>query len=207
MEKNNMSNNVNVINKAEDDLSVVVNNIGGSIQIIIEKKNEIDLLALKVGEIFKVDNVEYIVLEQLANNQTAIIRKELLEDTMEFGSDNNWKTSGIRESLNGEYLEEIEKTFGKDKIVEYTVDLLSMDGLDDYGMSVDKVSLLTIDQYRKYRKALGKNLDNYWWLLTPDSIPSGDSTRYVQYVRAGGCVDCCVCYYDRGVRPFFIIQS
>lgn len=202
-----MSNNVNVINKAEDDLSVVVNNIGGSIQIIIEKKNEIDLLALKVGEIFKIDNVEYIVLEQLANNQTAIIRKELLEDTMEFGFDNNWKTSGIRESLNGEYLEEIEKTFGKDKIVEYTVDLLSMDGLDDYGMSVDKVSLLTIDQYRKYRKALGKNLDNYWWLLTPDSTPSGDSACYVQCVGAGGYVDYDDCDYDRGVRPFFIIQS
>lgn len=204
-----MSNNVNVINKAENDLNVVVNNIDGGIQIIINtKKNEIDLLALKAGEIFKVDSVEYIVLEQLANNQTAIIRKELLEDTMEFDSDNNnWKTSNIRKFLNEEYLEEIEKVFGKDRIVEHTVDLLSMDGLDDYGTSVDKVSLLTIDQYRKYRKVLGNNLDNWWWLITPDSTSSDASSRYVQCVLSDGCVDYCGCGFDVGVRPFFILQS
>lgn len=204
-----MSNNVNVINKAENDLDIVVNNIGGSIQIIIDtKKNEIDLLALKAGEIFKTDGVEYIVLEQLADNQTAVIRKDLLKDTMEFDSDdNNWKTSGIREFLNNKYLEEIEKAFGKDRIVEHTVDLLSMDGLDDYGMSVDKISLLTIDQYRKYRKVLDENLNNWWWLITPDSTSSGWSTRCVRYVRSSGNVNCLGCVYDGGVRPFFILQS
>lgn len=204
-----MSNNVNVINKAESDLDVVVNNIGGSIQIIIDtKKKELDLLSLKAGEIFKVDGVEYIVLEQLDGNQTTVIRKDLLEDNMEFDSDNNdWKTSSIREYLNGEYLEEIEKAFGKDRIVEHTVDLLSLDGLDDYGMSADKVSLLTIDQYRKYRKILGGNLDSWWWLITPDSTPSGDSLRYVQCVLSVGFVGYRDCGYGRGVRPFFILQS
>lgn len=203
-----MSNNVNVINKAENDLNVVVNNIDGGIQIIIDtKKKELDLLSLEAGDIFKVDNVEYIVLEQLADNQTAIIRKDLLEDTMEFGSDNNWKTSSIREFLNGEYLKEIEKSFGKDRIVEHSVDLLSLDGLDDYGTSIDKVSMLTIDQYRKYRKVIGKNLDTWWWLITPDSTPSGSSIRYVQCVGSVGCVDYGGCGCDGGVRPFFIVQS
>lgn len=204
-----MSNNVNVINKAESDLNVTVNNIDGGIQIIIDtKKKELDLLALKAGDVFKVDNVEYIVLEQLDGNQTAVIRKDLLEDNMEFDSDNNnWKTSSIREYLNGEYLEEIEKAFGKDRIVEHTVDLLSLDGLDDYGMSADKVSLLTIDQYRKYRKILGGNLDSWWWLITPDSTPSGDSARCVRCVGSDGGVGCRGCGCDVGVRPFFILQS
>lgn len=204
-----MSNNVNVINKAENELDVVINNIDGSIQIIIDtKKNEIDLLALKAGEMFKVDDVEYIVLEQLDGNQTAIIRKDLLENTMKFDSDdNNWKTSGIREFLNNKYLEEIEKAFGKDRIVEHTIDLLSMDGLDDYGISVDKVSLLTIDQYRKYRKVLSKNLNNWWWLITPDSTASGWSACYVLYVLSGGDVGCDGCGCDWGVRPFFILKS
>lgn len=204
-----MSNNVNIINKAENELDVAINNIDGSIQIIIDtKKNEIDLLALKAGEMFKVDDVEYIVLEQLDGNQTAIIRKDLLENTMKFDSDdNNWKTSGIREFLNNKYLEEIEKAFGKDRIVEHTIDLLSMDGLDDYGISVDKVSLLTIDQYRKYRKVLSKNLNNWWWLITPDSTASGWSARYVRCVRSVGNVGCDGCGYDLGVRPFFILKS
>ena len=165
-------------------------------------------MVLKAGETFKADNVEYIVLEQLDGNQTAVIRKELLENEMEFDSDdNNWKTSSIREYLNVEYLEKIEKALGKDRIVEHTIDLLSMDGLDDYGTSIDKVSLLTIDQYRKYRKVLGGNLGNWWWLITPDSTPSGDSARYVRCVSSGGSVGYGGCDCDRGVRPFFILQS
>ena len=204
-----MNGNVNVINKAENDLNVTVNNVGGEIQIIIEQKSNIDLLSLKAGDVFKVHNIEYIVLEQLANNQTAIIRKDLIEDTMRFDpDDNNWKTSSIRTFLNREYLEEIEEAFGKDRIIDHTVDLLSLDGLDDYGTSVDKVSLLTIDQYRKYRKLLGDNLDNWWWLVTPDSTPSGSSPLCVQYVYSGGGVSYNDCYWDDGgVRPFFILQS
>ena len=205
-----MRNNVNVINKAEKELNVTVNNVDGNIQIIIDtKKDNIDLLLLSVGSVFKIDDVEYIVLDQLTNNKTAVIRKELLEDTMEFDSDNNnWKTSSIREFLNGKYLEELEKAFGKDRIVEHIVNLLSLDGLDDYGTSIDKVSLLTIDQYRKYRKVLGANLNKPWWLATPDSTPSGYLASYVRCVRSDGNVDCGVCNWDgKGVRPFFIIQS
>lgn len=203
-----MCKEVNVINKAEKDLDVTVNNVDGNIQIIIStKKADIDLLSLKTGEIFEVNNVEYIVLEQLHANQTAVIRKELLDD-MEFGDDNNnWKTSSIRKYLNGDYLKEIEEAFGKDRIVEHKVDLLSLDGLDDYGVSIDKVSLLTIDQYRRYRKVLGDNLENWWWLSTPDSTPSGYSGRYVQYVLSDGDVDFDDCDYVGGVRPFFILQS
>lgn len=204
-----MNGNVNVINKAENDLNVTVNNVGGEIQIIIEQKSNIDLLSLKAGDVFKVHNIEYIVLEQLANNQTAIIRKDLIEDTMRFDpDDNNWKTSSIRTFLNREYLEEIEEAFGKDRIIDHTVDLLSLDGLDDYGTSVDKVSLLTIDQYRKYRKLLGDNLDNWWWLVTPDSTPSGSSPRCVLHVHSNGLVLFNGCDWDDGgVRPFFILQS
>ena len=203
-----MCKEVNVINKAEKDLDVTVNNVDGNIQIIIStKKADIDLLSLKTGEIFEVNNVEYIVLEQLHANQTAVIRKELLDD-MEFGDDNNnWKTSSIRKYLNGDYLKEIEEAFGKDRIVEHKVDLLSLDGLDDYGVSIDKVSLLTIDQYRRYRKVLGDNLENWWWLSTPDSTPSGYSGRYVRCVYSNGRVYYCGCDYSGGVRPFFILQS
>jgi hypothetical protein len=193
-----MCKEINVINKAEKDLNITVNNVDRNIQIIINtKKTNIDLLVLKAGETFKVNNVEYIVLEQLDGNQTAVIRKELIEDEMEFDSDNNdWRTSSIKKFLNGEYLEEIENVFGKDRIVEHVVDLLSLDGLDDYGTSIDKVSLLSIDQYRKYRKVLGENTDNPWWLITPDSTSSGKSSRYVRYVRSDGCVDFSDCGCD-----------
>lgn len=207
VEENNMCKKINVVNKVEKDLNVTINNVDGNIQIVIERKEDINLLSLSQGEIFEVNNVEYIVLEQLDGNRTAVIRKEVLEDDMEFGSDNNWKTSSLREFLNGTYLGEIENTFGKDRIVEHTVDLMSLDGLDDYGTSIDKVSILTIDQYRKYRKVIGANLDCWWWIVTPDSTLSGWSGRYVQYVDSDGGVGYFRCDFDGGVRPFFILQS
>lgn len=203
-----MSNDINIINKAGNDLNVTVNNIGGNIQIIISKKINIDLLTINAGDTFDVNNIKYIVLEKFPNNQTAVIRKELLEDDIKFNFDNNnWKTSNIQKFLNGEYLGEIEKAFGKDRIVEHTVNLLSMDGLDDYGTSNDKVSLLTIGQYRRYRKLLGDNLDRGWWLVTPDSTHTGNNTCCVLFVTSGGNVCDSGCSYYRGVRPFFILQS
>lgn len=205
--------NINVINNVDKELNVIVNKENNdNIEIIIDLKNDnIDLLALKPGDVFRKNNVEYIVLEQLPDKQTVVIRKYLLENKMEFDSDNNnWKTSSIRERLNNNvdgYLREVEDAFGKDKIVTHTVDLLSLDGLDDYGTSNDKISLLTIDQYRKYRKILSENINKWWWLLTPDSTSSGSSASYVLYVLSDGYVDYDHCGYDLGVRPFFIIQS
>lgn len=205
--------NINVINNVDKELNVIVNKENNdNIEIIIDLKNDnIDLLALKQGDVFHKNNVEYIVLEQLPDKQTVVIRKYLLENKMEFDSDNNnWKTSSIRERLNNNvdgYLREVEDAFGKDKIVTHTVDLLSLDGLDDYGTSNDKISLLTIDQYRKYRKILSENINKWWWLLTPDSTSSGSSASYVRCVLSNGDVDYDHCGYDGGVRPFFIIQS
>lgn len=169
--------------------------------------SNIDLLSLKAGDIFEVKNVEYIMLEQLAHNRTAIIRKELLKKYMKFGNDNNWKTSCIRDFLNKAYLDEIESVFGENRIVEHTVDLLSLDGLDDYGTSTDKISLLTIDQYRKYKKELGGNLYSNWCLITPDTT-SNHTDPFILYIRAVyGDVDVEYCDCIFGVRPFFIIQS
>lgn len=46
----------------------------------------------------------------------------------------------------------------KDNLVNREIDLLSNGGLDDYGKLHVKIGLLTIDDYRKYRKAVLKNL-------------------------------------------------
>lgn len=167
--------------------------------------NKMVLLSVEPGDII---NDKYIVLEHFADGTTAVIRKDLLEDAMEFGNSNNdWRESNIRKYLNNGYLKEIEAEFGEYNIVEHTTNLFSMDGLDDYGTCRDKVGLLDIDQYRKYRKILGKNMDSWWWLLTPDSTPSGWSAQCVQCVDNGGGVDCDDCDCSGSVRPFCILKS
>ena len=59
--------NINVINNVDKELNVIVNKENNdNIEIIIDLKNDnIDLLALKQGDVFHKNNVEYIVLEQL----------------------------------------------------------------------------------------------------------------------------------------------
>ena len=202
-----MSNNVNVINNVGKDVLVTVSNKDGNTQIIIDlPSNKVELSTLLPGDTFKSNDVEYIVLEQFGNGTTGVITKELLKDGMRFESDNNnWKTSNIRRKLNEEYLKEL--VFGEENIVEHTVDLLSLDGLNDYGPSTDKVRLLTIDQYRKYRKILGENKDKWWWLSTPDSTPTGYGSGLVRCVGSGGDVGCGWCGRVRGVRPFCILKS
>lgn len=163
----------------------------------------------KLGDIAPgtVINGKYIVLEHFADGGTAVITKELLEKRMDYGNDNNFDGSKVDKYLNGEYLTELMKEFCEDQILEHEVDLFSLDGLDDYGKVNRKVSLLTIDQYRKYRKVLGKNMNNWWWLSTPHSTPSGYSAVCVRYVDSGGGVDCDDCSYAGGLRPFCVLRS
>lgn len=199
--------NVNVTNKAKEKVNVEVNEINGSIQIVIDVPPAgKELSSLKPGEVFKKNGTEYIVCEHFENGSTAIIRKECLEDGMEFGDTNNWAESGLRKFLNNEYLKNISDDFSQDNILDHEVDLLSLDGYDDYGRTTDKVSVLTIDQYRKYHKFIG-NVDRWNWLATPDSTPSGTDASYVQFVRDSGCVGWRCSGDCSGVRPFFLLKS
>lgn len=199
--------NVNVINKAKEKVNVEVNEINGSIQIVIDVPPAgKELSSLKPGEVFKKNGTEYIVCEHFENGSTAIIRKECLEDGMEFGDTNNWVESGIRKFLNGQYLKNISDDFGRDNILDHEVDLLSLDGYDDYGRTTDKVSVLTVDQYRKYHKFIG-NIDRWNWLATPYSTPSGTGASDVQVVYGSGCVDWRYSDGRDSVRPFFLLKS
>lgn len=202
-----MTNNVNVINNAGSSVDVKVEEKNGAVQILIScptKRKELG--ALQPGDTFKKNDTEYIVCEQLENGITAVVRKDCLNKTMEFGDDNNWKESKWREYLNNDYLKELEDTFGSENIVEHEVDLLSLDGYDDYGVSVDKVSAMNVDRYRKYHKHIGDTGVSHY-LSTPDSTPSGYGASCVQYVGSGGDVDWSDCDWDGCVRPFFILKS
>ena len=202
-----MTSNVNVINKVGKGVNVKVEEINGTTQIVIDiPQAKIDLALLNPGDVFEMCGVEYIVCEQFEDGTTAVVRKECLGDTRKFGDNNNWKNSDLRTFLNNEYYNEIKGVFGVENIVDHEVDLLSLDGYDDYGVSTDKVSVMNIDRYRKYHKYIG-NTGNWYWLSTPSSTPSGAGSSFVQYVNVNGYVVWDECDWYRGVRPFFILKS
>lgn len=202
-----MTSNVNVINKAGNSVDVKVSEMNGAIHIIIDvPQNGTKLSLLKPGDVFKKNNIEYIVCEQLEGGTTAVVRKECLDKIMEFGNNNNWKKSKWRKYLNDEYLKEMEDVFGADNIIEHEVDLTSLDGFDDYGVSVDKVSAMNIDRYRKYHKYIG-DTGKCHYLSTPDSTPSGNGSSRVRGVYSCGSVDWFECDWCLGVRTFFVLKS
>ena len=128
---------------------------------------------------------------------------------MIFGDSSDWKKSNIREKLNGEYYSKIAGIVGPQNIIPMERDLISLDGLDDYGVCEDKISLLTTAEYARYHKILGLN-SNYecsQWTITPASTPSNGYTHRVCYVYSNGALDWNVCDCDKGVRPFCILNS
>ena len=121
-----------------------------------------------------------------------------------FGNDNNYANSIIRKDLNNSKLaKELKEKFG-DKLVPITTNLLTLDGLDDYGtVEGDVIAIPTLDLYRRFRKSISK-INDFWYLATPHSIYSYNN---VMIVMCTGNVT-----YDwytevNGVRPFFILKS
>lgn len=124
-----------------------------------------------------------------------------------FGKNNNYAESYIREKLNNsELAKALKEKFGN-KLIPITTDLLSLDGLDDYGETEgDILAIPTLDLYRECRKSI-PGLDNWWWLATPNSTNSGCGSGNVGCVISRGFVDYRWCISSKAVRPFFILES
>ena len=202
--------NINVINNAGNNVNVTINEKDNGIQILIDTvhNDRVQLSELKQYDHFlDEDGEEYILCKLFENGTASVLRADLLDKKMRFGKNNNWAKSDWREYLNGEYLEVLEQNFGSENIVEHKVDLTSMDGFDDYGYTMDKVAIMTFDEYREHSKGIGL-VTSWQWLSTPNQTLSRNDTACVQGVRDGGRVRYRVCNWNwDGVRPFFFLKS
>lgn len=160
---------------------------------------------LGVGDTFKLAGLTWKILEITEDGYKCLA--ERLENSMQFDSGcNNWTASDLRNYLNTEFLKKLEDSVGADKILSFERDLLSMDGQTEYGKCEDKISLLTVDEYRKYR-AMIPNAEYWWWTITPDSTPCNDDSRWLRVVSPSGLIDIFVYNRGIGVRPFCIFAS
>lgn len=96
---------------------------------------------------------------------------------------------------------------GLENIVPFERNLLSLDGQTEYGKCEDKVSLLTVDEYRKYRSLIPNTKDYWWWLVSPWSTPCNDYKRTVTVVSSAGNISDDGCSNNCGVRPVCIFLS
>lgn len=169
-------------------------------------QEKIKLAEIPEGNTFKVGVHEFVVLEH-SGDTTAVIRKELLDEDMEFGSNNNFSGSYVAAKCD-EFADEIAGNVGAENMVEHTVDLISDDGLKDYGIIKSRCSLLTTNRYRRYVEILDKfKPDRWWWLATAHSTERHGNSSWVKCVAPSGGIY----YYSvnggGGVRPFCILKS
>lgn len=160
----------------------------------------------EVGETITVAGITWRVLDKLEKGYLVISDGFYGEDRKFDGSCNNWKCSDLRKELNTDLKDKIEDELGKGALVGFERDLLSMDGQTEYGTCKDLVSLISVDEYRKYRKFL-PSTDRYWWTITPDSTPCNNDSTCLRVVSPGGYIGGISCRYCSGVRPFCIFSS
>lgn len=161
--------------------------------------------ASKAGDSFKILGLKWTVLDITEKGYICLADK--LESTREFDSAcNDWKASGLRNYLNTEFYNMLAAEIGAENIIPFERDLLSMDGQTEYGTCEDKVSLISVDEYRKYRKDI-PNAGYYFWTITPDSTKCNKDTGYVRVVSGSGYIDYLNCRNNYGVRPFCIFSS
>ena len=171
------------------------------------KQEKVQLSDVSAGEVVRIGEYEFIVLEQMGE-KTAVILKNLLVKEMTFGSNNRYNGSNVDKSC-CEFAPLIEAIVGDENLMDHTVDLTADDGLKDYGAIIRRVSSLTAEQYRKYVEILDKyKPDAWWWLATPFSTKSHDNDLWVKCVSPSGYLgNDRYNNYDGGVRPFCILES
>lgn len=161
---------------------------------------------LEIGDTFDLIGLNWKILDKTDDGYVCL--SETIEDKKQFDKNSSdWKKSSLREYLNGEFLEKLSDAVGKENIISFERDLFSLDGQTEYGSCEDEVSLLTVDEYRKYRNMIPNTDDSWWWLITPWSTPCNDYERSVAVVSPSGLIGNYVCNYYYGVRPFCIFSS
>lgn len=160
----------------------------------------------EVGNTVEVAGIKWLVLDKVENGYL-VISEDFYEEEKKFdNSKNDWKTSSLRNYLNTKLCKKIADDVGEDALVKFKRDLTSLDGQTEYGICEDYVSLITVDEYRKYRKSL-PNTGGYWWTLTPDSTARNDDLHFLRVVSPRGNISLDNCYFNFGVRPVCIFSS
>ena len=188
----------------EKNLEERVSELEKLVRGILQEKVVAATKGLKTGNVFQLAGINWKILEvsDKGYHCHAVDNwKKLQFDP----NSNRWESSSLRKNLD-KLADEIEKEIGM-KLVAFEKSMLSLDGQTEYGTCEDRVSLLTVDEYRKYRPMIPNTEDYWWWLLTPWSTPCNDYKTSVTVVAPAGYVDydCCSC--NDGVRPFCIFPS
>lgn len=156
---------------------------------------------LNIGEHFIYNGIEFICLDIIDGNYLAMTAKPWAEIPFDTNNHNDWRKSSLRRVLNTDFLE----LLNKKHLVMQTSDLIADNGDKAYGTSEDYVTILSCDQYRKYRDIVPL-FEEWMWTLTPWSCNASNSSR-VRYVNPTGYVGDSCADSSNGVAPACLFSS
>ena len=173
---------------------------------------------LKPGTVFNAGPVAVRVLEHFADGKTLVITDECIAvrtftcqpfkpNRSEDWKANNWRTSTLRADLNRDFLNSFDEAGGpilSENIIPAEWDLTDSAGNNTYGSVTDKIGLLTEAMFRKYSEQGLLDMDDWWWLITPDA----GNSRGARLVHADGALGNYYAYTAcGGVRPALYVES
>ena len=173
----------------------------------MEQTNKVLFPGVQDGETFMVGDIEFIKFPD-QGGMTPVLAKDIAFFSSFVGT-NNLAESQILKRMEKEFLPKIVEAVGEENICMFKTDLTTWDGLKNYGELESKISLPTVDFYRKHVDIFDRHKVNGWcWLATPDSAQPHDDPWYVLCVSPSG--DLLIVNYlnvSVGVRPFCILKS
>lgn len=158
----------------------------------------------KIGDTFTLADIEWKILD-ITEEGYICLGSDYSTGSGEIFSNqsNDWKNSKIRSIL----AEKLLPVIGNENVVPMLRNLVSLDGQDEYGECTDLISIISVDEYRKYRGLIENTDDYWWWTLTPWSAKRNGVEKVCTVVSPGGLIGCCYCDGGGGVRPFCIFSS
>lgn len=177
------------------------------------KEKAIELGKVRQGERFKLDGVEFVKLDCDEEATFAVISDTLPEccafedDDAEREDHNNFDGSLIQKHMERYWREQHSPIFKA--IVERPIDLTSMDGMTTYGKPFTVARLLTIDEFRKYRRFIPLTSKAFWTATPWTTLRSPYSNAVYAYnIFTDGTVDRRDVYRANfAPRPALYLQS
>lgn len=154
------------------------------------KMKNLALAQVRRGERFTLDGVEFVKLEDDLDAAFAVAA-DTLPECCQFESDdaeredhNNFSGSHIAKEMERWLRDQHKPIF--DATLERPIDLTTMDGMTDYGTPLAVARLLTIDDYRKYRRFIPLASRPFWlatgWTTKSSPHSYGHRAYYINTV-------------------------
>lgn len=156
---------------------------------------------LNVGERFTYNGIEFICLDVIDGNYLAMTAKPWDKLPFDVNHKNDWRASSLRRVLNSEFLDLLDRKH----LIKQTSDLIADNGDKKYGTSEDYITILSCDQYRKYRNIVP--LFNERMLTLTPWVCNSERAYYMRLVGAAGEIVSNPASSSLGVAPVCVFSS